>query len=492
MLKKISFWLPWIVFALFAFFLVGNNFNAKLGMIDDHETAWFLGSDGKISPAEIPSVVMSTELGQWGTSTRYRPSYYTLRILETALWKNNAFAWYFVRYLLLVISMVLGWKILATYFPKIIAYLFIFYAMTMPFWPDMLTRLGPSEIYAMPALLLFVYGLIKNKFWMLFVGYVVCVGGKENLLILLPVLITWFMVKAKKLSPFQWIMSLLLVGYTAFIALGIVIATNNSGVDFYLNDISYYERLVSTVESIPEIVDSRHLLIPLIMFTGLSFYVDKKYLILGLSVLLAALSQYVFYNNILPNNSRYDFPALLLFPIFDLIVVKMLIELFKKYSWGKIFTFVCYAGLCLFMLAFVVRRGYLLIHDSASKNVMKNIGFDENLQKAARWAKDHPDSTLVFSGIHFVDFEPMVSVSRYLTSMEVKNRMVIFYTKEVGLEDILGINLENRMVDSMNGVSQIDPVFERFEPLHATTKPCYTLSFYQAPQYGDCEIVAKF
>lgn len=491
-MKALQKYLPWIVFSLFAYYLVGNNFSAKLSMIDDHETAWFLGSDGKIKLTEIPSVVMNTEVGQWGKSSRYRPSYYTLRVIEAALWKNDAWKWYFFRYLLLVVSMVLGWKILINYFPKVIAYLFIFYVMTMPFWPDILTRLGPSEIYALPTLLLFVYGIIKNKFWMIFVGYIVCVGGKENLLILLPVLVTWLIINAKKLSKHEWLMALLLVLYTAFIATGIVIATNNSGVDFYLNDISYFKRFVLTIQSIPKIIDNRHLTIPMIMFGVLSFYTNKKYFLLGISVLLTAMSQYVFYNNTLPTNTRYDFPALLLFPIFDLIVVKMLTDIIKRYPWSKLFKFVFYAGLCLLMLAFVVHRGYFLIHDSAVKNVIKSTRFDDNLKNARSWAKDNPESTLVFTSIHFTDFEPIVSVSRYLTSMEINNRMVIDYTKEKELNDILGINLEKIMVDSMNGEPKIDKTFERFHPLQELTKPCYSISFYEAPAYEDCQVVAKF
>ncbi len=161
-------WLPWIVFAVFGFYLIGNNFNAKLGMIDDHEIAMFLGSDGKVSVDEFPKEILKTEIGQWGSYLRYRPSYYTLRVLETALWRDDARLWYLSRYLMLVVSMVLGYQIMIMYFPQIVSYLFIFYIMTMPFWPDMLTRLGPSEMYALPAVLLFVYGLIKNKLWIVF------------------------------------------------------------------------------------------------------------------------------------------------------------------------------------------------------------------------------------------------------------------------------------------------------------------------------------
>lgn len=492
MLKLFLKYLPWIIFSLFAYYLVANNFHAKLSMIDDHEVAVFLGSDGKINISEIPSIVMSTEVGKWGVETRYRPVYYTFRVLETALWRNNATLWYLFRYLILVVSMVLGWQILQRYFPKVVSYLFIFYVMTMPFWPDILTRLGPSEIYALPGLLLFIYGMITNKLWMVSLGYIICVGSKENFLILFPILITWVFYQWKKMSKKDFIALALMSGFTLFILGGIVVATDKSGVDFYLNDISYSKRLLLTLESIPTIISSRHLLIPLVLFGIMSISLQKKYFLLGLSILLVTLSQYVFYNNKLPLNSRYDFPALLLFPVFDLLVVKMMIERTKAFKWGKYFKILCYLGLSLFMIAFVIRRGYILIHQTGLKNRVESIEFDKNLRQAAGNAKQKPDAVLVFVSTHFVDFEPIVSVSRYLTAMEVKNSMMIHHTREINLDNILGLQLEDRMSASMNDESQVDNLFQRFSPINELSEPCYSITFHDALPLPQCPEIAKF
>ena len=106
--KTIGLVLPVLVMILFGYFLLSNNFKAGLGMIDDHEIAMFLGSDGKICVSEIPSLLFSTEVGQFGKALRYRPSYYFLRILESLLWQDKAILWYGFRYLMLVLSLVLG------------------------------------------------------------------------------------------------------------------------------------------------------------------------------------------------------------------------------------------------------------------------------------------------------------------------------------------------------------------------------------------------
>jgi len=502
MKTKIAQLLPILVFTLFSYFLIGSNFSAKLGIIDDHEIATFLGQDGVVKPSEFVPTLMTTEVGQWGVMTRYRPSYYSMRILETAMWRDNAGLWYGARFVSLIISMVLAWKILSIYFPGIIAYLFVFYALTMPFWPDLLTRLGPSEIYALPALLFFVYCLIKNNLAMITISYLVAVGGKENLLILLPVLLVRFGLLAirKKLTMAEIVANLISIGYTLFIVSGVVIATNRAGVDFYLNNISYSDRIVATLWKIPEIVENRHMLAPLTAFALMIAYsIWKKkvgkiahHIWLGITLLLTALSQYVFYNNILPTNGRYDFPALLLFPIFDLVVAKMLIQVSAKYALAKYIKLAIYFGLCVFMLGYIVKRGYILIQNSARNNAVSTATFDKNLNMVTAEALLHPDATLVFVSDKYFSFEPMISLARFLTAKKVTNKIVIDYTHEPKVTDPLGIELESRITDSMMGNTTDDKSFERFSPKSEMNTLCYSVTFGSALPSPLCPQIASF
>jgi hypothetical protein len=293
----------------------------------------------------------------------------------------------------------------------------------------MLTRLGPSEIYALPAILFFVYGLIKNNSWMIFISYVVCVGGKENLLILLPILIgrVIYLKIQNKLTIEELVINGIAIAYTVFIALGIILATNKAGVDFYLNDISYAERMMATLYKLPEIIDNRHMLLPLLTFFLMSgYYIVRnkqvklgKHILLGSMILVVALSQYVFYNNTLPTNSRYDFPALILFPVFDLVVAKMVITATKQHKWGKYIKLMIYIGLSIFMLAYIVKRGYVLIQNSARNNAANTAKFDANLRQATETALAHPEATIVFVSNKYFSFEPMISVGRFLTAKKV-------------------------------------------------------------------------
>jgi hypothetical protein len=485
-------WLPWLIFALFGYYLVGSNFSAKLGMIDDHEIAYFLGSDGKINLTEIPKVIMSTEVGQWGEYLRYRPSYYSLRVVESSLWRDNARLWYFSRYLMLIVSMWLGWKIMTTYFPKIIAYLFIFYVMTMPFWPDLLTRLGPSEIYTIPAILLFVYGLIQNKLWMVSLGYAVCVGSKENFLVLYPVLLGWagFRAYTKKLTRTELITTVGLSLFTFLIVGSILVATAKAGTDIYGTEISYRYRITRFVWDIPKIILNRHM-IPslLVLMAGIAFGM-KKQVGLMLVILSVIASQYIFYVNQLPSNMRYDFPALLLFPVLDLVAMYMIITHFAKHKYSQMVKVTIYSVMILIFSFYIFHRGYTLVHRQAIKNATVTSAFASELQKAVEIIRGNPSATITFVSERYIDFEPIVSVERFLTAGGVSNEFRLYYNPPKTTADPM--ELDDRLKQVMNGELGTDHIFDRFSAYTTDDKPCYSLTFGASTPLPDCPAIAKF
>jgi len=493
-------WLPWIVFAIFGFYLVGNNFQAKLGMIDDHEIAMFLGSDGKVSVDEIPKEIMRTEVGQWGTYLRYRPSYYTLRVLETSLWKDNARLWFVSRYLMLVVSMVIAFKIMSLYFPQIVSYMFLFYAMTMPFWPDMLTRLGPSEMYALPAVLIFVYGMIKSNLWMMSFGYIVAVGSKENLLILFPILLVLFIAKAikKSLSRYDWFATAIMTVFTFFVVGAIVVATMKAGTDVYGAQISYRYRITKFIWDIPSIIKSRHLYPALAVF-GIGIVVGfrklksnsiLKYLGLMLVILVVIASQYIFYINQLPSNTRYDFPALLLFPVLDLIAVKLLLHLLSKHRLHQVIRYVTYVGLCLVFTIYIFRRGFTLIHNQSVRVVAHTTYFNVNLDKVSVAVKDDPLASLIFVSNRPIDFEPIVSVSRYLDSRSIKNNISLSY--DIVRDPNDPMELHDRLENVENGELGSDHIFDRFSKFNLSDTPCYSITFGESLPLPECPEIARF
>ncbi len=494
--------LPIVVFAVFGYYLMGGLFSAKLGMIDDHEIPYFLGSDGVITLTELPKVIGMTEIGAWGEYLRFRPSYYMLRVIETMLWRDNATMWFVARYVLLVLSMWMAFRIMSKYFPKILSYLFIFYVLTMPFWPDLLTRLGPSEIYGVPALLGFAYGYVFKKPWILLISYVLAVGAKENFLFLLPLLLLWVwqMMREHKMTKSLWAASILAIGFTIWVVSAILVATGRAGADIYGETISYRYRVTRFVWDIPKIISERKMWVSVATYIAMIIGFIKKPndkaiipTLLSMTIIYGIIaSQYIFYPNQIPTLMRYDFPVMMLFRVADLIALYYVInQIFSHWS-KKLVTPALYVLIGTFMIVLIVRSQYNLIIMQGSKVVANTNSFNTKLETIYNRARQEPDANLVFVSKFWLDFEPTISVSRHLTAKEVNNKMILSYTSNKELTDPLGIELQKRFMDSMNGVASVDTSFTRFSPISKLREPCYSITFGDASPLPACPQLVRF
>lgn len=212
--------LPRVVIAWFAVVVAGMafyynwpNFSSRLGPIDDHEVVRWRDAGVGVSPSGFWQLLMSTEVGHPGETTRYRPAYYAVRIVEAWVFGPRAGAWYVERTVLqvFVIAMIglvalavvkraahrvpsrgtiaqLGYVVpmlvLATTWGVVL--------VGLPFWNDTVTRLGPAELTASVGLGLFVwggYGLLASRtrgYWLLLAGgFAVAALSKENMPVLL-------------------------------------------------------------------------------------------------------------------------------------------------------------------------------------------------------------------------------------------------------------------------------------------------------------------
>lgn len=503
-------WLPILAFIALAYYLVGANFSARLGIIDDHEIPLFLGQDGKIAVSEIPQVLAGTEVGKWGEYQRFRPSYYGLRVMEAAVWRDNASGWYAFRFLLLVVSLCLGWLILTNYFPPLIAYLTVFYLMTQTYWSDIWNRLGPSEAYAVPAVLMSLYGMMKGKVWMVAAGYAIAVGSKENLLVLLPFLGLFAGLRIwKKLANRNEILIYLLLGlYTIWIVAGIYLGTQKTGGDVYGTSLSLKDRLLTLYSYKRYIIESRNAYLPVLLgvaaAVGAVFLGYKhglrtvirhplaKPMVTILAIAGVIGSQFIFYNNQLPSNSRYDFPAMTLFPILNLTAVYALIQgLPRKNPW-KTVRFFIYGVTAIVLIVLTASRGYSQIRERGRQNAVATQKFAVAVDQATLSLKQNPDSRAIFVSANYWDYEPTVSVARYLESRGVENRFELHYQPLSPADNPLGQELENRMKGVMEGVPDPDRVFTRFSPVTDAPGLCVSLIFGKAQPKADCPLQVNF
>lgn len=245
---KLSLVLILIFSLVFSFLIFKENFKAKWSMIDDHETAYFLGSDKKILFGEIPKLLLKTEVGNYGKALRFRPSYYLVRIVESALWRDNPFLWYFARFVILSIFVFSVTFLVSRYFGLLSGIIFTLFIMTDKYWYDIWARLGPGEIYVVLGLSLYslsLYKILNDKpksllFWLLFLlGGVLAIGSKENMVVLaLPaiylVLAHPWVIKENKSGLVYLSLHIL---FSTFVFLGVFLAVKSSGQNVYGGEI---------------------------------------------------------------------------------------------------------------------------------------------------------------------------------------------------------------------------------------------------------------
>jgi hypothetical protein len=230
-----------------------SNLKIELGPIDDHEIVKFLGSDKQLWIWQIPNVLLKdTEGGQFSSSTRFRPTYYFFRLLETSAFGVNATSWYLARIILLALVcffLTSGLMKLISFRSQFVVLLlgtsFILAVCSLTSWQDIVARLGPSEIYLALGFSVFFYlstiltldGFSKKSWLLLCVTYLVTLGTKENAIFLsLPFLllgITTFLTSTKRLFvAISFSMSVLL---SVLISAGWVLGMKSAGGDVYGN-----------------------------------------------------------------------------------------------------------------------------------------------------------------------------------------------------------------------------------------------------------------
>jgi hypothetical protein len=234
--------------------------NGKLGLIDDHEYLSYLGPDRAIDWLEIPAILSQTEVGDWGESTRFRPGYYLLRILQTKFFLGDAYLWYssrlalfaFALFFLAITFWVLVGRVLqVSRLTSGAVTVFQFGVMTwatmalvsVPSWGDIVTRLGPSELFVFLGLSLMCFGLTlinsRLRSWVgngiANFGFILAVTSKENAFFLLFPLLIFVLIQLRKHSFRKTNLVMVFVSALvgAWVVGGIVIAISKSGFDTY-------------------------------------------------------------------------------------------------------------------------------------------------------------------------------------------------------------------------------------------------------------------
>lgn len=514
-----------IIFSLlFSLYLFGENLHSKWWMIDDHEIMMFLGEDGKLSLAEIPKLLIEkTEVGDYGNYERYRPSYYTLRLIETAIWGNYPMLWYLFRILILTsflsIILYLIWK----NFNYVTGLFIVILVLSASYWAELMSRLGPGETYTVLGLGIFLLGLYQQfvylissqkkkpkHLWisqlLMCLGCVISVGSKENFVILLAPMFLLILVALirKKLDFGLLISSIIGLLYTCFIMSSVILGMSKSGMDVYDNDINLRSLLSLTYHKIPDALEELYLFeftifviaAFLVLFCIKNKNVLKKYLsnvlifYFGMFILVCLyLSQFFFYSGAWPTGMRYDFPGLLYIPCLVLLAIFLFRETMKCFGINKIFV---NQMLTVFFILVVVKVSpmhyYDYLREYTLQNVERTTAFTDTINEIVNVAKDDESADIFFETYSVWDHEPIGSVHRFLIANGVKNNIYINtnkYVASTSLEKELQRQIE--LVSENGGIFANTEVFTEHENEIEKRDGCITLFFSGSDEDDICK-----
>ena len=457
-------WQAWGVWALIVTgsivataLLVGENIRAKWWVQDDHEIMLYLGTDQTTSLSELPHLLMGTEVGRPGGFTRYRPTYFTLRICETIIWGDSPRLWYGARLVMFAVSFALFWRVLARWIGIAPAGMVVLYCLTYRFWGDIWCRLGPAETYCVLGTAMFVVGVAaivryarseSQPSWRRTIGYwilltagaMLAMGSKENfLLMLLP---TWAVVvlllRTKRMSKIAGSFSALVTAYGVFIGICVVMAVSRSGVDVYSRSVSSGYRLSLAGHAFAQVFANISWwdLAPVAVLAGAAIFWRAhirafiapfiRTAVIVVCLLLFYVSQFVFYNGQWPTGGmRYDFPGALVCPLYWVAVAALFMDMLRiARVRSNVVRFLQVAAV-LVLAALVFNKGFAPIRKRCKLNVALTRGFTGLLDRAVDRLRKDPDRPVVVISYSIRDGEASVSIQRFLRAKGARNPLYL-------------------------------------------------------------------
>ena len=457
-----------VVSVVITFLLVRENLDARWGIVDDHEIRLFLGEDHQARLGEFGPLLMSTEIGRiGGTATRFRPSYYSMRIAETIAWGDSPKLWYIARMAMMALSVGLFWQALAWWCRLPAAGLFVLYCLTLSCWGDIWCRLGPSETYCVPGTALFTFamaGLWRRLkaprpvgrwsdvgWWVAAtVGAMVAMGSKESfVLLLLPAwVVAGALIRARRMSLPSMLLVGLMSAYGLLIAVVTVVILNRTGRDVYEQTVGT-GRLALSGQAIAYVFRQAtrwHAgALPVIAALLLVWRARwrqflRPLIVLGvqaLCLLALLVTQFVLYNGDWPPMARrYGFPGLLAGPLLWAAwaaCVWQMLRIAEVRLPVRAFAYVA-ALVVLGLLTF--RTGFVPLRNHCQHNAKVTRIATGRFDRAAEILSKDPDRPVLVVCHSPRDFEPAVSVARFLNSMSVRNPLFLRMNWRVGQLDL--------------------------------------------------------
>ena len=471
-----SQWVNFVVIALLStalsFALVGRQvFLANWGLIDDHEVFHFLGPNLHLPISDIWNTLLEkTEVGT--LQGRFRPGYYLIKLLETALLGTNVHLWYLGNTIGFAIFLSSVWWALRRFVGGWLSGVLTLSIALLPLWSGIWSRLGPSEIGGAACLGIMIFAsdfiffskgrMARNSSAIvLALATIVIVDMKETFIPLALGTAAAFVVAAiqKKLSPL--LICVLAVPILACIGgiVFVVIKETASGRDFYGVPAGPWITIkYGMVGVLDALLRTWWLFVlPIALLRNLHL-VPRKTFGQWISVSREAVGAYCFliamyaaqcalYRSSFPHHSRYDFPAMLLVPLTCCILASEISRKARLNVSERTFQYaqLTVAGFLLFALitAHLGQAPALII--KVQTNIKVTNAFYNELQRLVQAASAAPIKPIILDAYGPYTYEPVYSLSSYLAALGVHNRVSVRFHPDETLQGTFYDSLQHQL-----------------------------------------------
>jgi hypothetical protein len=432
---------------------------AKWGLIDDHEILNFIGPYSSLPIGNIADTLSSTELAWNSGTSRFRPSYYFLRIFESVVWGKDASLWYGFRMVVSILFSISLVRLSIIMIGPVIGLGFLLFASTQLYWVDIFANAGPSEVYGVLGCTMLIMALSSSinlvqvstyKGLLIALGVAIAFGSKENLIFLAAVpLYILFNKNYTKTIGARILLSLSLL-FIAYTTISLYLRLKGTQVDIYQNDTSFWLRIgllkafmlqknvllwILSVCSLSFICFfiCKYLYLPILEKAKQLTTLNIKFLKYQLLLILMYASQYIFYAGKWPIfDSRYYFPGVLAFD-FGMLIVAIFVLNIIKIIINKKYLELILQSLVLVILTTIAAKNFSENHARATHRAQVTKSFDEKFSLVLKVLVENPQLPLIIMANHPTDYEPIFAINRFLYSYSIQNPLGVKINDEAFL-----------------------------------------------------------
>lgn len=442
-----------------AIFMIGKLVFSGFSILDDHAIAGWLGPQRHAGLGDFWRMFDTTELAQYGTGPRYRPFMYLVVIFETLAWGPHPAGFHVLEVIWLCVFLwAAAWASFRTIgFIGGLGVLFLI--ANGRYWGNIFTHstLVSEQSAAMGlGLIVFGFGLLFSWFVhadrrkidfpaiLVVLGGFVCLGSKENFMPMLglDILLVATAARLGKIGMATLAVCTALILLDVAICYGIIVPNIGRPTDIYGadNSIGYRLRMIhhSPLSWVALLAMASGAAAAIWGRRRMRVQDDRDariFLALGALLIFSGLYlnwEIFFYAGRLPAGQRYDFPALLIFPILAGSAFYVLSYCAAHVAWLRQRFSPLALQVCFVLLISNVASAYYVKHTLLSVRGAVRISNEhtglmkQDLLGARDLAAKHPGWPVIVAATGPLNYEAVVTFPIWMHFFQIPNPAAIF------------------------------------------------------------------